>query len=93
VWAGDAEREDRLRAAIEVASNDPPSVAAGDLLTETTRLAASAPPEATLVIFHSAVMPYSSPEDRTRFIEVVSGLSATWISFEGPSVLPTSMLD
>ena len=33
VWAGDAEREDRLRAAIRVASNDPPSVISGDLLT------------------------------------------------------------
>jgi hypothetical protein len=33
-------------------------------------------------------MPYLSPEDRTRFIEIVSGLSATWISFEGLRVLP-----
>ncbi len=88
VWAGDVECEDRLRAAIRVASNDPPSVTAGDLLTETTKLAATAPPEATLVVFHSAVMPYLSPEDRTRFIEIVSGLSATWISFEGLGVLP-----
>jgi hypothetical protein len=88
VWAGDAEREDRLRAAIRVASNDPPSVIAGDLLTKTTRLAASAPPEATLVVFNSAVMPYLSPEDRTRFIDVVSQLSAAWVSFEGIGVLP-----
>jgi len=88
VWAGDAEREDRLWAAIRVASNDPPSVVSGDLLTETTRLAASAPPEATLVVFHSAVMPYLSPEDRTRFIEVVSQLPAVWVSFEGLGVLP-----
>jgi hypothetical protein len=88
VWAGDAEREYRLRAAIRVASHDPPTVTAGDLLTETTRLAASAPPDATLVVFHSAVMPYLSPEDRTRFIKVVSGLSAIWISFEGLGVLP-----
>ena len=88
VWAGDAEREDRLRAAIRVASNDPPSVVSGDLLGETTRLAASAPPEATLVVFHSAVMPYLSPEDRKRFIEVVSRLPAVWVSFEGLGVLP-----
>jgi hypothetical protein len=88
VWAGDAEREDRLRAAINVASMNPPSVVSGDLLTETTRLAASAPPEATLVVFHSAVMPYLSPEDRTRFIDVVSQLPAVWVSFEGLGVLP-----
>jgi hypothetical protein len=88
VWAGEVVREDSLRAAINVASNDPPSMVSGDLLTETARLAASAPPGATLVVFHSAVMPYLSPEDRTRFIEIVSGLSATWISLEGLGVLP-----
>jgi hypothetical protein len=88
VWAGDAEREDRLRAAINVASMNRPSVVSGDLLSETTRLAASAPPEATLVVFHSAVMPYLSPEDRTRFIDVVSQLPAVWLSFEGLGVLP-----
>jgi len=88
VWAGDAEREDRLRAAINVASMNPPSVVSGDLLTETTRLAASAQADATLVVFHSAVMPYLSPEDRTRFIHIVSQLPAVWVSFEGLGVLP-----
>lgn len=88
VWAVDAEREDRLRAAINVASMNRPSVVSGDLLSETTRLAASAPADATLVVFHSAVMPYLSPEDRTRFIDVVSQLPAVWLSFEGLGVLP-----
>lgn len=88
VWAGDAEREDRLRAAIKVASMNPPSVVSGDLLSETMRLAASAPADATLVVFHSAVMPYLAPEDRTRFIEIVSQLPAVWVSFEGLGVLP-----
>lgn len=87
VWADDAEREARLRAAIQLASMDPPSVESGDLLNETARLAATAPADATLVVFHSAVMPYLSPEDRTRFIEIVSGLSAIWISFEGRGVI------
>jgi hypothetical protein len=88
VWAGDPEREARLRAAIHLASIDPPSVESGDLLNETARLAAPAPADATLVIFHSAVMPYLLPEDRTRFIEIVSALSAVWISFEGQGVVP-----
>jgi hypothetical protein len=88
VWAGDTEREDRLRAAIRVASSDPPAVISGDLLSETTTLAASATSDATLVVFHSAVMPYLSPEDRTRLIEIVSQLPAVWISFEGLGVLP-----
>jgi hypothetical protein len=88
VWAGDTEREDRLRAAIRVASSDPPAVISGDLLSETKTLAASAPPEATLVVFHSAVMPYLSREDRARFIDVVSQLPAVWVSFERLGVLP-----
>jgi hypothetical protein len=88
VWAGDAEREDRLQAAIRVASSDPPSVISGDLLSETTTLAASAPSDATLVVFHSAVMPYLSREDGARFIDVVSQLPAVWVSFEGLGVLP-----
>jgi hypothetical protein len=88
VWAGDTEREDRLRAAIRVASNDPPAVISGDLLSETTTLAASAPSDATLVVFHSAVMPYLSREDRARFIDLVSQLPAVWVSFEGLGVLP-----
>jgi hypothetical protein len=88
VWAADTEREDRLQAAIRVASSDPPSVISGDLLSETTTLAASAPSDATLVVFHSAVMPYLSREDRARFIDVVSQLPAVWVSFEGLGVLP-----
>jgi hypothetical protein len=88
VWAGDPEREARLRAAIRLASTDPPSVESGDLLNESARLAATAPADATLVIFHSAAMPYLPTEDRTRFIEIVSGLSAVWISFEGQGVVP-----
>jgi hypothetical protein len=88
VWAGDTEREDRLRAAIRVASSDPPAVISGDLLSETTTLAASATSDATLVVFHSAVMPYLSREDRARFIDVVSQLPAVWVSFERLGVLP-----
>jgi len=88
VWAGDTEREDRLRAAIRVASSDPPAVISGDLLSETTTLAASATSDATLVVFHSAVMPYLSREDRARFIDIVSQLPAVWVSFEGLGVLP-----
>lgn len=33
-------------------------------------------------------MPYLAPEDRTRFIEIVSQLPAVWVSFEGLGVLP-----
>jgi hypothetical protein len=88
VWAGHDDREERLRRALRVASVDPPLVAAGNLLEESAALAELAPESATLVVFHSAVMPYLAPEDRSRLVELVSGIRGVWISFEGPGVLP-----
>jgi hypothetical protein len=88
VWADDADREVRLRKAVDLAIEYPPPVTAGDLLEGTARLAARAPAGTELVVFHSAVMPYLEPTERSRFIEIVSGLRATWISFEPYGVLP-----
>ena len=61
---------------------------AGDILGTIEPLAESAPADATLVLFHSAVMPYLRPQDRTRFVERISSLSTVWVSFEGRGVLP-----
>jgi hypothetical protein len=88
VWAGHDDREERLRQALRVASVDPPPVAAGDLLEESAGLMELAPEGTTLVVFHSAVMPYLAPEDRSRLVELVSGIPGVWISFEGRGVLP-----
>src|SRR4029078_7982013 len=54
VWPGQNERAARLHAAINVARRDPPRVVRGDLLTDLARLAAAAPEDATLVVFHTA---------------------------------------
>ena len=88
VWAGDEAREARLRGALALAATDPPPVAAGDLLEDTAGLATRAPAGAQLVVFHSAVMPYLEPAERSRFVHLVSGLPAVWISFEAWGVLP-----
>jgi hypothetical protein len=88
VWPGNPGRADRLRAAIRVARQHPPHVARGDLLADLPALAATAPRDATLVIFHSAVLAYVTPEIRARFAEMVRGLGAVWISNEFPRVLP-----
>jgi hypothetical protein len=58
VWPEQTGRAARLRAAIEIARPAPTLVLRGDLLTDLPTLAASAPPDATLVIFHSAVLGY-----------------------------------
>ena len=88
VWAGNEDREGRLRAALRVAAGEPPIVEPGDALDTLERMADGAPPGATLVSFHSAVMPYLRPEDRPRFATLMSSLPGAWVSFEGKGVLP-----
>ncbi len=51
-------------------------------------VAAGAPRDATLVVFHSAVLSYFTLPDRERFREIVSAVDATWLSNEGRRVLP-----
>jgi hypothetical protein len=88
VWPGESDREARLAAAIASARRDPPPVYPGDLLTDLPELAARAPAEATLVIFHSAVLAYVAAEARERFARTVRGLAAVWLSNEAPGVVP-----
>jgi hypothetical protein len=55
--------------------------------TDLVALARQAPPGATLVIYHSAVLAYVAPEQRGIFAETVAALNAAWLSNEGPDVL------
>ena len=88
VWPEQEARAGRLRAAMDVARRHPPRVVAGDLLRDLPALAAEAPADATLVIFHSAVLAYVAPANHQRFVDAVRGLDAVWISNESPAVLP-----
>ena len=88
VWPGEGDREQRLAAAIAAARRDPPVVHRGDLLTDLPALAAQAPADATLVVYHSAVLAYVTPADRRRFAATVRGLPAVWLSNEGPGIVP-----
>jgi hypothetical protein len=88
VWPGEEDRQERLAAAVASARRDPPAVHRGDLLTDLPALAAQAPAGATLVVFHSAVLPYVAPENRGTFIDTVRGLRAVWLSNEAPGVVP-----
>lgn len=88
VWPGEGDREQRLAAAIASARRDPPVVHRGDLLTDLPALAAQAPAEATLVVYHSAVLAYVTPGDRRRFAATVRSLGAVWLSNEAPGVVP-----
>jgi hypothetical protein len=86
VWPGQESRRRRLSAAIEIARTDPPHLVAGDLNEAITDLARQRPADATLVIFHSAVLIYLRPDDRRRFISTLGTLPCHWISNEGSSL-------
>ena len=75
IWPEQDFRRERLRRAIAVAQADPPLLVAGDLNDRLLALAAQAPPDATLVVFHSAVMAYLDAEARDRFRAAMARLA------------------
>lgn len=89
VWPGQEARAQRLRAAIKVAQLDPPRIQKGNLLFDLPAIAAAAPKDAQLLVFHTAVLAYvSAQSDRDAFVEMVRRTGAVWISNEVPSVFP-----
>lgn len=91
VWPEQTERFAVLRAAIEIARQDPAPVHRGDLTTDLRQAASDAPADATLVGYHSAVLSYLDDAGRAAFRESVHALAAqrptVWLSNEGPGVV------
>lgn len=88
IWPEHEDRRERLRAAAAVAAADPVQIRAGDLNDLIADAAASAPADATLVVFHTAVLAYLTPEDRARFRRTMADTDAVWLSNEGLGVFP-----
>ena len=89
VWPSQEQRARNLNAAIEIARANPPKVRLGDLLTELPTLAALAPSNMQLVVYHTAVLGYvRSQSDRDEFAKAVGQSNALWISNEAPFVFP-----
>jgi hypothetical protein len=88
IWPEQAERRNRLHDAIAIAQDDPAVLVAGDLNDDLNALVSQAPSDATLVVFHSAVLTYVTPEKRQEFVDQVTALRGHWISNEGSGVLP-----
>ncbi len=88
VWPEQQHRRDRLDAAIRIARADPPFLVAGDLNETVEGLAAKAPADATLVIFHSAVLAYLGSAARAEFVSTMRRTPGHWISNESPRVVP-----
>ncbi|MFG3581518.1 DUF2332 domain-containing protein [Micromonospora chersina] len=87
IWPEHGHRRERLRAAAAVAAADPPLLVRGDLVDDLPALAARAPRDATLVVFHTSVLYQVPPPRREAFAEVVRGLPGHWIANEDPDVL------
>lgn len=86
IWPGQDARRRQFAAAISVTRSDPPLLVTGDLNETVGHLADQAPPDATLVIFHSAVLVYLTVEARKQFVSTVKELPATG----SPTRLPPS---
>jgi len=88
LWPGEGDREERLAAAIAAARRDPPVVHRGDLVDDLPALASQAPAEATLVVYHTSVLGYVTPDKRRQFADLVGALAAVWLSNENPGLVP-----
>ena len=90
VWPEHHERLSRLRGAAQIARTERPLVVKGDLRKDLAALIAEAPKDATLVVFHSAVLSYLPDQnDRDAFAaEMVGHKRVVWISNEGHRTFP-----
>jgi hypothetical protein len=87
VWPGEGERERLLGQALAVAATNPVRVLAGDLRHDLRALAAEAPRDATLVVFHTAVLAYvRDPAERQAFGDTVRACGAQWVSNESAAI-------
>ncbi|WP_374315927.1 DUF2332 family protein, partial [Microbacterium sp.] len=96
IWPGpdhDA-RVARLRAAAAIGAADPPRIERGDLRERVSDAAASAPADATVVVFHSAVLLNLDAAGRREFADLMAGLGervgrrVVWLSNETLGTLP-----
>jgi hypothetical protein len=89
VWPEHDARRERLHAAAAIAASDPAELVRADLLSGIPQLIHAAPRGAHVVVFHSSVLNYVPAEQRQAFAELISSYpDVTWISNEGPGVLP-----
>lgn len=89
VWPGQEHRARNLKAAMEIARADPPTVRQGDLLAHLPTIIALAPRDMQVVVYHSAVLGYvGSQSHRDAFAATARQSGAVWISNELPTVFP-----
>lgn len=90
VWPEHTDRLARLHGALRIAAERRPRIVRGDLRGgDLAALCREAPKDATLVVFHTAVLAYvADAADRRVFAERVGSLCRCWIANEAPQVFP-----
>ena len=90
VWPGPdaADRLRRLDAAAAVAGREPARMLAGDLRDRLPEALDLVPAGCTVVVFHTAVLPYVPREGRAAFVEMVRAMRVRWVAQEPPGVVP-----
>jgi len=84
VWPGEGRRAELLESALEIAKLHSPEIVQGDLRHDLPALIETVPSDATLLVFHTAVLAYvANPADRVKFGQTVMSLGARWLSNEG----------
>ena len=92
VWSDHPERRRRLEGAIELGRIVRPALTCGDLVDDLPAVLTGVPDEAQLVVFHSAVLSYVSPDRRRAFADVLADASKArdivWLSNEAHGIIP-----
>jgi hypothetical protein len=92
VWPEQTDRLARLRAALEVAAGTPVPLLRGDAVGDLPAAVAEVPADTHLVISHTWVLAYLSPEGREAFEaaldEVATHRDLDRIGMEGPGAIP-----
>ncbi|MET0422349.1 MAG: DUF2332 domain-containing protein [Actinoplanes sp.] len=82
IWPEHDARRARLQTAAAIAAASPPRLVRGDLVDDLPALAANAPANATLVVFHTSVLYQVPAPRRAAFVDLVGTLPGHWISVE-----------
>ena len=90
IWPGPhaAARQARLEAAAGIAAAEPAHMLTGDLVDRLPDALHLVPAGCTVVVLHTAVLPYVPQERRAAFVELVSALPVRWVAQEAPGFVP-----
>ena len=89
VWPEDAPRLARLQSALRIGKREPPQIVQGDLRRDLPSSIEQAPADATVVVYHSAVLNYiAEPAQRHEFARSMQASRCVWVSNESSLVFP-----